>query len=64
MFSTGPERQHRPAGRRTRRGETMTQDVHDTLASWFDSYAVEMTDDRDALVTRCTDCGAETGRFT
>ena len=25
---------------------------------------VEMTDDRDALVTRCTDCGAETGRFT
>ena len=26
--------------------------------------AVEMTDDRDALVTRCTDCGAETGRFT
>ena len=25
---------------------------------------VEMTDDRDALVTRCLDCGAETGRFT
>ncbi|PSP91004.1 aminoglycoside phosphotransferase family protein [Halobacteriales archaeon QH_8_68_33] len=41
MFSTGPERQRRPAGRRTQRGETMTQDVHDTLASWFDSYAVE-----------------------
>ncbi|MFB6152276.1 MAG: cupin domain-containing protein [Haloarculaceae archaeon] len=26
--------------------------------------AVEMTDDREALVTRCTECGAETGRFT
>jgi len=25
---------------------------------------VEMTDDRDALVTRCLDCDAETGRFT
>ncbi|WP_415379049.1 cupin domain-containing protein [Halosimplex sp. TS25] len=25
---------------------------------------VEMADDRDALVTRCTDCGTETGRFT
>jgi len=25
--------------------------------------AVEMADDREALVTRCTDCGAETGRF-
>ncbi|MFB6195384.1 MAG: cupin domain-containing protein [Haloplanus sp.] len=25
---------------------------------------VEMADDREALVTRCTDCGAETGRFT
>ncbi|WP_226011244.1 cupin domain-containing protein [Halomicrobium salinisoli] len=25
---------------------------------------VEMTDDRDALVTVCEDCGAETGRFT
>jgi len=25
---------------------------------------VEMGDDRDALVTRCLDCGAETGRFT
>jgi len=25
---------------------------------------VEMTDDRDALVTRCLECGAETGRFT
>lgn len=24
---------------------------------------IEMTDDRDALVTRCVDCGAETGRF-
>jgi len=24
---------------------------------------VEMADDREALVTRCTDCGAETGRF-
>jgi uncharacterized cupin superfamily protein len=24
---------------------------------------VEMADDRDALVTRCTDCGTETGRF-
>jgi uncharacterized cupin superfamily protein len=23
----------------------------------------EMTDDRDAIVTRCTACGAETGRF-
>ncbi|MFC7141361.1 cupin domain-containing protein [Halosimplex aquaticum] len=26
--------------------------------------AVEMADDREALVTRCTDCGTETGRFT
>jgi uncharacterized cupin superfamily protein len=26
--------------------------------------AVEMTDARDALVTRCVECGAETGRFT
>ncbi|MFB6140441.1 MAG: cupin domain-containing protein [Halosimplex sp.] len=25
---------------------------------------VEMADDRSALLTRCTDCGAETGRFT
>jgi mannose-6-phosphate isomerase-like protein (cupin superfamily) len=25
---------------------------------------VEMTDDRDALVTRCEECDAETGRFT
>lgn len=25
---------------------------------------VEMTDDRDALVTVCVECGAETGRFT
>lgn len=25
---------------------------------------IEMTDDRDALVTRCVDCGAETGQFT
>jgi mannose-6-phosphate isomerase-like protein (cupin superfamily) len=25
---------------------------------------IEMTDDRDALVTKCLDCGAETGRFT
>ena len=25
---------------------------------------VEMTDDRDALRTRCTDCGTVTGRFT
>jgi uncharacterized cupin superfamily protein len=25
---------------------------------------VEMADDRESLVTRCTDCGAETGRFT
>ncbi|WP_276273144.1 cupin domain-containing protein [Haloarcula litorea] len=25
---------------------------------------VELTDDRDALVTLCTACGAETGRFT
>lgn len=25
---------------------------------------IEMTDDRDALVTLCEDCGAETGRFT
>jgi uncharacterized cupin superfamily protein len=25
---------------------------------------IEMTDDRDALVTLCVDCGAETGRFT
>jgi len=25
---------------------------------------VEMTDDRDALVTLCTECGAETGRVT
>ncbi|WP_436907842.1 cupin domain-containing protein [Halosimplex marinum] len=24
---------------------------------------VEMADDRESLVTRCTDCGAETGRF-
>jgi len=24
---------------------------------------IEMTDDRDALVTRCVECGAETGRF-
>lgn len=24
---------------------------------------IEMTDDRDALVTLCIDCGAETGRF-
>jgi len=26
--------------------------------------SVAMTDDRDALVTRCLECGAETGRFT
>ncbi|MUV90807.1 cupin domain-containing protein [Halapricum sp. CBA1109] len=26
--------------------------------------AIELTDDRDALVTICQDCGAETGRFT
>ena len=25
---------------------------------------IETADDRDALVTRCLDCGAETGRFT
>ncbi|WP_123536628.1 cupin domain-containing protein [Halosimplex salinum] len=25
---------------------------------------VEMADDRDALLTRCLDCGSETGRFT
>ena len=25
---------------------------------------IEMADDRESLVTRCTDCGAETGRFT
>ncbi|WP_424001350.1 cupin domain-containing protein [Haloarcula salina] len=25
---------------------------------------VEMADDREALLTRCTECGAETGRFT
>ena len=25
---------------------------------------IELTDDRDALVTVCTECGAETGRFT
>ena len=25
--------------------------------------AIEMTDDRDALVTRCLECDAETGRF-
>ena len=25
---------------------------------------IEMTDDRDALVTRCLECDAETGRFT
>lgn len=25
---------------------------------------IEMTDDRDALVTLCVECGAETGRFT
>jgi len=25
---------------------------------------IEMTDDRDALVTLCLECGAETGRFT
>lgn len=25
---------------------------------------IEFTDDRDALVTRCSDCDAETGRFT
>jgi len=24
---------------------------------------IEMTDDRDALVTKCLDCGTETGRF-
>jgi mannose-6-phosphate isomerase-like protein (cupin superfamily) len=25
---------------------------------------IEMTDDRDALVTRCVECGTESGRFT
>jgi len=25
---------------------------------------IEMAEDRESLVTRCTDCGAETGRFT
>jgi uncharacterized cupin superfamily protein len=25
---------------------------------------IEMADDRESLVTRCTDCGTETGRFT
>ena len=29
----------------------------------YTSQAIEMTEDRDALVTRCVECGAETGRF-
>jgi len=29
-----------PAGRRTSRGGTMTQDVHTALASWFDRYEI------------------------
>jgi quercetin dioxygenase-like cupin family protein len=29
----------------------------------YTSQEIEMTDDRDALVTRCVECEAETGRF-